>query len=215
VTYTAAQTAGDLNVVIVGWNDSTAQVSSVTDSSGNAYQLAVGPTRIKQISSNTANEAQAIYYAKNIKVGSANTVTVVFPSATADSDIRILEYSGIDPVNAFDGAVTFYDGSSLSTTGTLLTLNSMDLLVAANTVQGACSGPGAGFTQRLLSQFGDIAEDEIVTSPGLYTATAPVPTAGGAVMQMVAFRAAGSVLSQPGTTPPTVTITAPGAGRQP
>ena len=34
VTYTAAQTAGDLNVVIVGWNDTTAQISSVTDTKG-------------------------------------------------------------------------------------------------------------------------------------------------------------------------------------
>src|SRR5580700_7945425 len=40
VPYTASQTAGDLNVVIVGWNDSTAQVSSLIDSKGNVYQLA-------------------------------------------------------------------------------------------------------------------------------------------------------------------------------
>ncbi len=44
VPYLAAQTAGNLNVVIVGWNDATAQVSSVTDTSGNVYQLAAGPT---------------------------------------------------------------------------------------------------------------------------------------------------------------------------
>ena len=44
VTYTAAQNAGDLNVVIVGWNDATTQVKSLTDSKGNVYQLAVGPT---------------------------------------------------------------------------------------------------------------------------------------------------------------------------
>ena len=42
--YTSAQTAGDLNVVVVGWNDTTAKVSSVTDTSGNTYTLAVGPT---------------------------------------------------------------------------------------------------------------------------------------------------------------------------
>ena len=36
--------AGDLNVVIVGWNDATTQVSSLTDSNGNVYHLAVGPT---------------------------------------------------------------------------------------------------------------------------------------------------------------------------
>lgn len=198
--------------MIVGWSDSTPQVTSVTDSKGNVYQLAVGPTRIKQLSSNDPNQGQAIYYAKNIVAAAAgkNTVTVTFPSATQYPDIRILEYSGIDPVNAFDGAVAFYDIGSQSPTGTLLTLNSMDLLVAANTVETRTTGPGIGFTQRLLTfPDADIAEDEIVTSPGLYSATAPVPQGQGVVMQMVAFRAAGSIVSQPGTTPPTVNITAP------
>src|SRR5580765_4884628 len=37
VTYTGAQTAGNLNVVVVGWNDATAQVLSVADSRGNTY----------------------------------------------------------------------------------------------------------------------------------------------------------------------------------
>ena len=37
VTYPAAQTAGDLNVVVVGWNDTTATVQSVKDSAGNNY----------------------------------------------------------------------------------------------------------------------------------------------------------------------------------
>src|ERR1700735_3068212 len=59
VPYTTAQTVGDLNVVIIGWNDSTAYVNSVTDSKGNSYQLAAGPTVTGTIS-------QSIYYAKNI-----------------------------------------------------------------------------------------------------------------------------------------------------
>ena len=59
-TFTNAQTAGDLNVVAVGWSDATAQITSVTDSMGNPYALAVGPT----VQSGTAT--QAIYYAKNI-----------------------------------------------------------------------------------------------------------------------------------------------------
>ena len=52
MTYKAAQTAGNLNVVIVGRSDATSQVSSVTDSKGNVYQLAVGPT--VQTGSNSA-----------------------------------------------------------------------------------------------------------------------------------------------------------------
>src|SRR5579883_1852319 len=35
--YKAAQVAGDLNVVVVGWNDTTATVASVSDTSGNVY----------------------------------------------------------------------------------------------------------------------------------------------------------------------------------
>ena len=45
VTYAAAQTAGDLNIVAVGWNDTTSTVQSVKDSAGNSYNLAVGPTK--------------------------------------------------------------------------------------------------------------------------------------------------------------------------
>ena len=35
-SFTKAQGAGDLNVVVVGWNDTAAAVSTVTDKSGNA-----------------------------------------------------------------------------------------------------------------------------------------------------------------------------------
>ena len=44
VPFTAAQSAGNLNVVVVGWHDATAHVQSVTDTSGHVYTRAVGPT---------------------------------------------------------------------------------------------------------------------------------------------------------------------------
>ena len=69
VPYTAAQTAGNLNVLVVGWNDSTAQIKSVQDSQGNTYQLAVGPTVTNGIS-------QAAYYAKNISPATAEANAV-------------------------------------------------------------------------------------------------------------------------------------------
>jgi hypothetical protein len=76
VAYSKAQVAGDLNVAVVGWNDSTATIApgGVTDSAGNVYTLAAGPT----VQSGTAT--QAIYYAKNIVSAApgANTVTVKF-----------------------------------------------------------------------------------------------------------------------------------------
>jgi len=213
VTYMAAQTAGDLNVVIVGWNDSTAQVSSVTDSKGNVYQLAIGPTQL--IGAVGAQSiSQSVYYSKNIAAAAAgtNTVTVKFGSAAQYPDIRILEYSGIDPVNPVDLAAAFFNSGSLSTTGTVVITNSLDLLVGANTVQTSNSGPGTGFTERLLTPDGDVVEDREVSVPGLYSAIAPLTAPGEYVMQLVAFRATGSSGSPPDTTPPTVNIRVPAAG---
>jgi hypothetical protein len=63
VTYPSAQAAGDLNAVIVGWNDTTAQVSSVKDTKGNSYTLAIGPTQL------SGAVSQSIFYASNIVAG--------------------------------------------------------------------------------------------------------------------------------------------------
>ena len=60
VTYTAAQTVGNLNVVVVGWSDVASSVISVTDTKLNVYKLAVSPTVL------SGSEVLAIYYAANI-----------------------------------------------------------------------------------------------------------------------------------------------------
>ncbi len=199
VTYTKAQTAGNLNVVVVGWSDSTAQVSSVTDSKGNAYALAVGPT----VQSGTAS--QAIYYAKNIVAAGAsgNTVTVVFNTGANSPDIRIAEYSGVDPTNPVDVVASAQGTGTVSNSGSVATGNANDLLVGANLVQQLTTGPGTGYTSRVItSPDGDILEDEIVTTGGSHSATAQL--SGGAwIMQMVAFRAAGS--GSGGGTAPAIT----------
>jgi hypothetical protein len=170
VSYPGAQNAGDLNVVIVGWVDSTTRVSSLTDSSGNLYQLAIGPTVL------TGTSSQSIYYAKNIKANTGtNTVSVSFTAQPAYPDIRILEYSGIDKNNPIDVAVgATGNNTTSSSSGTVPTTFSVDLLVGANTIASSTNGPGSGFTQRLLTYpNGDIAEDRVVTVPGFYSASAP------------------------------------------
>jgi hypothetical protein len=208
VTYTTAQKAGDLNVVIVGWNDTTAQISSVTDTKGNVYQLAVGPTAYDGA---FGALSQSIYYAKNIVAAGANTVTVKFAPAAQFPDIRILEYSVIDPNNPIDGTEGAAQPTVTSSSGVVKTTNNLDLLVAGNTVQALTTGPGANFTQRLLTNpNGDIAEDRVVTATGLYSASAPTNQEVAWVMQMVAFRAAGT--QSPDTTPPMVSISYPLSG---
>ncbi len=202
MTFTSAQTAGNLNVVVVGWNDTTATVSSVTDSRGNVYTLAVGPTVL------SGQFSQAIYYAKNIQAAAANTntVRVQFNVAAAYPDIRILEFSGIGAANPVDVTAAATGTTATSSSGAATTTNGNDIIFGANTVATSTSGPGPGFTSLIItSPDGNIAEDAAVFAVGSYSATAPLTSAGPWVMQMVAFRGAGGAPPPPPPGPALVT----------
>src|SRR5216684_2047439 len=205
ITYTAAQTAGDLNVVVVGWNDTTAKVSSVVDSKGNTYALAAAPVV------QTGVATQAIYYAKNIvsAAAGANTVTVTFSVAANFADIRIAEYSGIDPVNPLDVSAGAQGNTATSNSGSVTTANANDLLVGANLVQSSTVSAGSGYTSRGITGDGDILEDRVVTVTGSYSATANLNTTQLWIMQMAAFRAA----SGTGGTTPSITSLNPTSGQ--
>ena len=187
VTYTGAQTAGNANILAIGWNDATSNISSVTDSAGNTYQVAAPTSRGTGLS-------QAIYYAKNIKAASAggNTVTVTFSTAVRYADIRILEYGGLDTTNPFD-ATASASGTAVSTnSGSVTTTSPVELVFGAGMTVNSFTAAGSGFTKRIItSPDADIAEDRNVSSTGSYSATASQRVTGAWVMQVATFRAAG------------------------
>jgi len=178
VAFPGAQTAGDLNIVVVGWNDTAAAVSTVNDSAGNMYNLAIGPT------AGTALQ-QSIYYAANIKAG-ANTVTVTFSQAATSVDVRILEYRGVTTLDAKAGA----SGSNTApNSGSATTTSANELIFGASMVFTTTKAAGSGFTARIItSPDSDLAEDKIVTATGTYNATSTLNSAGPWVMQMVTFK---------------------------
>jgi len=189
-TYSSAQRAGDLNVVIIGWNDSVTLINTVTDTKGNIYTPIVGTVRPGPTEG--GGMTQVIYYAKNIAAAPANgnTVTVTFNQPATLIDMRILEYGGVDPVNPVDGYSFNQGDSAASDTGLLTTTNANDLLVAANMVMTSTGAFATGFTSRGISAIGDIVEDRIVSTVGTYQASNLLNGSGGWLMQMVAFRAA-------------------------
>ena len=183
--YAKAQVAGDLNAVVVGWNDATGNVTSVTDTAGNAYQLGAATVRGSGIS-------QAIYFAKSIAgaAAGANTVTVKFDKAVAYVDVRVLEYGGLDRANPLDTSHSAAGSSTTANSGAATTTTAAELVLGAGTTTGGFGNAGSGFTRRILTvPDADIAEDRNVTTAGSYSAAAPV--GGSWVMQMVTFRAAG------------------------
>ncbi|MGH3515413.1 MAG: IPT/TIG domain-containing protein, partial [Pseudonocardiaceae bacterium] len=200
--YLAAQTAGNLNVVAVGWNDTTSTVSSVSDSRGNTYAQA-GTTVTG------SGLRQAIYYAKNIATGS-NTVTVAFNQAAAYVDVRILEYNGLDtssPLDVTAGAA----GSSISpNSGAATTTTANELIFGAGMTGDGYASAGSGFTSRIITpQSGDIAEDAVVSSTGSNSAAAPLKKSSTWIMQMATFRAGGQGGGNPA---PTVSSISPTSG---
>ena len=204
VRYTAMQSAGDLNVVIVGWGDTTATVQSVTDTSGNAYVRAVGPTLM------TGTLSQSIYYAKNILAPGANTVSVSFSAPAVYPDIRILEYRGLDPANPLDVVAAAVGNNATPNSGAATTTAANELIVGADLTTGATVAAGSGFTSRMITvPDADIAEDQVVASTGSYAATASAP-GGPWLMQMATFRAAGAGAPATPSAPGTLTASAAG-----
>jgi hypothetical protein len=181
VAYSNAQTAGNLDIVAVGWGDTTSAISSVTDSKGNSYSRAVGPT------SNTGLQ-QAIYYARNI-AGGNNTVTVKFNQAAAYPDVRILEYSGLDPASPLDVTAAAAGNGTSASSGSATTTAANELIFGAGATTGtAFTAPGPGFTTRVLNIYGSLAEDKTVSSTGSNAASA-TNSGGYWVMQMATFKA--------------------------
>jgi len=200
-SYPAAQTLGDMNIVAVGWNDTTATVQSVKDSAGNTYSLAIGPTSGSAL-------RQSIYYAPGI-VGGSNTVTVTFNQPAAYPDVRILEYKGVNALDVTAGA----SGSSTSaSSGAATTTGTNELIFGANMVATTTKAAGTGFTSRIItSPDSDLAEDKTVTAAGSNSATSTLTSAGPWVMQMVTFVPSGTGGDiTPPTAPGNLVVTSPG-----
>jgi outer membrane protein assembly factor BamB len=184
VPYVQGQNAGDLNVVAVGLNDATSAISSVTDSAGNVYQLAAPLTRGSAIS-------QAIYYASNIKSAAAgsNVVKVQFSGAVPYPDVRILEYSGLDPVNPLDTSASAVGTAASASSGNLTTNAAREMIFGAGTTTGVFTGGTNGLVSRIITApDGDIAGDKLASTAGTYSATANQTGSAAWVMQGVAFR---------------------------
>jgi len=205
VPMTNPQGKGNLNVVIAGWSDTSAQVSSITDTEGNTYVMALPVIQGTSLS-------QVIYYAKNIKGdgATANTITVSFSRSAASPDIRVLEYSGPDPNSPLDAFALAAGNGALADTGVCTTTSATEVIVAAATVGTLVSAAGPGFTTVDNTSIGDNVEHQITSATGSCEATT-VLQGGNWVIQSVSFKSAAA--AAPGFTltanaPTSATVTA-------
>jgi chitodextrinase len=182
VAFTNPNTSGNLIVAYVIWDNSG--LVSLSDNQGNTYVSAVGPTKY----SGDKTNAQ-VFYAKNV-LGGSNRLTATFGTAiTSWGILYIHEYSGIDQTNPTDATIAASGSSASMNSGSVTTKNAAELLFGAGESNNTVTSAGAGYTVR-SSAYGNITEDQIVTTTGSYNAAA-IQNGNAWIMQMATFKAAG------------------------
>jgi hypothetical protein len=189
VAFPAAQSAGNANLLAIGWNDTSAAITAVTDSVGNLYLPALPAFRGNGLS-------QALYYALNINPGT-NSVRVLFNQAATFIDLRALEYSGLARSNALDNAASATGLGTTAACGPINVSASNELLFAAGMTATTFTSAGSGFTTRLITTpDADLIADRLAPAPGSYNATAAL-SSGAWLMQLAAFKPLNSPFARP------------------
>ena len=164
-TLSLANTVGDLLVAVVRCNASVS-ISSVTDTAGNTYSLAVGPTTDPGTS-----WKQAIYYAGNIKAqGAGNKVTVTFSSAITSANVHVMEFSQQATSSLLDVTAASAGNGTALNSGSATTNASLELLVGAGTAASGTASAGPGYAP--LIYFNNVlVEQQSVATTGNYSGT--------------------------------------------
>ena len=190
VTLPKATTAGHLLVVYVVWDNSGPV--AVTDSRGNTYTSAIGPTRF----SGDRTNAQ-IFYAKSSSTGAAKITATFSTPLTMSGALYAHEYSGIDGSAPVIAATSGAGSSRSMNAGLLATKSANTLLFAGGESNKTVLLAGSGFTTRSRTSK-NITADRVAPAAGMFGANA-LQTGNAWVMQLVAFRAAATAGD---TTPP-------------
>jgi hypothetical protein len=182
VSFNNPNTTGNLIIVTAGWpNGGTA---SVTDSNGNSYATAVGPTTNGLISQ--------IWYAANI-VGGTNAVTVNFDTSYNDM-VSIFEYSGIATSSPFDVTHSNTGSNSSLDTGSVTTTQANELIFASaygNSSGPLTAGPNYSLVQYYVPSGEHLGAEHRNLSPtGSYDATFSDSGSSTWVAQIATFKPA-------------------------
>ena len=204
LAFTNANTAGNLIVAYVVWDNSSAV--TLSDSRGNTY-ASVAPATTWGPNSTWRSQ---LFYAKDVASGT-NTVTATFQGAiTSFGRLYIHEYSGLDRAAPLDVSSASTGTARAMNSGSATTTNANDVIFGAGSSTNNVTAAGTGFTSRLSANRGR-TEDKAVTTAGPNSATA---TQNGSqwVMHMAAFKVDTADRTAP-TAPTGLTATAASGSR--
>jgi hypothetical protein len=137
-------------------------VKNIADTVGNTYE--------QYVPAETLGDAGTLetWGAKNIR-GGANTITVTFGGVCPEMNMKVVEYSGVDPDTPIENKLSAHgtgdppNASIFVSAPELLFAHTADSLVAQDV--------GAGWTQVLFDEWKTITEDRWAAAPGNYPVT--------------------------------------------
>ncbi len=186
VPFAAPTVQGDLVICSILFNspNGVAQVQDVSDSAGNTYRRALAPFSGAR-TFGVAGATGEVWYAENVSAAANLKPTAVFTESIPNYQaIYCYTYSGIEPVNALDQAVTGYiDSAPPSITLAASTTWSHELVFVTH--WGGFTGLSPGFTMRTAG--GDGASDQMINSAGDQNVT--FTSTSGSMAGLLTFRA--------------------------
>jgi len=177
--FNSPNTAGNLIVATAIWG-SGAVTATISDSAGNSYATAVGPT--------TNSARMQTWYAMNIAAYTSNNITVQF-SGSVQSALLIHEYSGVATSGALDQTSSGTGTSAACDSGSQTTAYPDELIfgVCAVLTQADITA-GSTFTQRRYVNQAAMSEDKVVSAVGSYSADFSLGLSVAWIAQMATFK---------------------------
>jgi hypothetical protein len=178
------QRAGDFLVVGVNYDPvGCGQIAEVSDTAGDHFTRLVLPDGLPlALTLETWGAANVAAAPRQ-----SNAVTVTFASACKIRNVKIAEYTGIDPVTPIDAYASTH-GTSIAPSASVTTTHP-SMLFAHSADQAAATSPGMGWTLLFIDDWYTLAEER-VAAPGTNAVSYANDKSENWVLQAVALRSA-------------------------
>jgi len=180
VTFSGASVNGDLIVVSSYWSSQAVTITGVSDTKGNTYKPAAGPTNWGTTSRG------ATYYASNILGGATLTITVAFSGAQGGTVTYITEYQGVAASRPLDQATATAGNGSVMNSGSVFTGQGTELIYGSGMANGTAT-VNSPYTAR-STYATNFTADQTVTRTNYYAVTGTNSGGGAWLCQIATFR---------------------------
>jgi hypothetical protein len=163
-TFPGPSIPGDLIVVSSYWSSQAVSITSVTDSKGNTYNPAIGPTNWG------GTYRGSTYYAGNIAGGgAATTITITYSGAQGGTITYAAEYSGVATLNPLDQVSAQTGTGTVLNSGKMATGQGTELVFGFGMSAGSASIDPPYTARSVLSN--NFIGDQTVTKTGYFSVT--------------------------------------------